>query len=316
MEFRTKVPLSKSTGSLIDYDSFVFLMGSCFSDEIGLKLEDYQFKSLSNPFGIVFNPVAMEALTTRVVEGVPFTLDQLSKHEELFFSLEAHSRFSSTNADVVLRELNDALLKSRACLLESSHVIITLGTAWAYRYIETDRIVANCHKIPQKNFRKELLSVERITSALEGIMNDITILNPNLNFVFTISPVRHLRDGFVENNKSKAHLITAVHKLVEQNTSAYYFPSYEVLMDELRDYRFYKDDMVHPSPQSVNYVWEHFTTTWLSASALETLKKVQGLKKDLEHEPMNPGSQNHIKFLSSIEQKRQQLQKAIPHLNL
>ena len=316
MDFRTVVPLKRQRHHLIDYHSKLFLVGSCFSDNIGQKFKDFYFRSTVNPLGILFHPLAIERYITRAVNHCPFESEDLIINNDLYNSFEAHSQFNGLDSDVVLANLNEVLDLTHSALLESTHIIITLGTSWVYRHIETDQVVANCHKIPQKKFLKELLSVGEVVNILEAIIELINSLNPNAKFIFTVSPVRHVKDGFIENNRSKAHLISVVHEVVENLKGTFYFPSYELLMDELRDYRFYATDMIHPSRQAVDFIWDQFIKIWLTDEAKDTYKDIEAYKKGLEHKPFNPSSIQHKEFLRQLKLKRELLLQKVPHLTL
>ena len=180
-----------------------------------------------------------------------------------------------------------------------------MGTAWVYRLNESNKIVANCHKVPQKEFEKYLLPISEIAVSLECIINKIQTINKEVRIVFTISPVRHLKDGFIENQRSKAHLISAIHYLIsaQSESTVDYFPSYEIMMDELRDYRFYGEDMVHPNQLAIDYIWEKFQNTWISDGALETMSKVDDIQKGLRHRPFHAESDQHQKFIKSLHAK-------------
>ena len=177
-----------------------------------------------------------------------------------------------------------------------------------YRFIETDSIVANCHKVPQKKFLKEILSIDEIAESLDAIITLIKSVNPTINILFTVSPVRHLKDGFVENQQSKAHLITAIHQLVEPRNNTHYFPSYEIMMDELRNYRFYAEDMIHPNKIAINYIWEKFTNSWFSEDSKTTMKEVSTIQNGINHKPFNPNSEQHQQFLEELKNKIVSLQ--------
>jgi hypothetical protein len=225
--------------------------------------------------------------------------------------LEAHSKFNDVEEDVVLLELNRALTDTNKALEEASHVFLTLGTAWVYRHISTDRIVANCHKIPQKEFIKELLSVEVVRNALEAIVSLVSQINPEAIFIMTVSPVRHLKDGFAENNRSKAHLIAATHELVQEQKNCYYFPAYELVMDDLRDYRFFKEDMIHPSDQAVDYIWDHLLATWVDSDSQDIYRQLMALRKGEAHIPLNTTSEEYQQFKTKLERTRNDLRSRI-----
>jgi hypothetical protein len=301
----TTISISKSN-SPIDYQSKMVLMGSCFAENIGNKFQYFKFNTLVNPFGIIFNSVSIEKMIERVVLQKTFSKEDIFYHNERWHSYEVHSELSHPDSEVVLRNLNQILSDTQKQLQQATHIIFTYGTSWVYRHIETNAIVANCHKVPQKQFTKELLSIDRIQKSIQNTIFLIETLNPKCNFIFTVSPVRHLKDGFVENQVSKAHLIAAIHdnlktEHLELNTD--YFPSYEIMMDELRDYRFYADDMIHPSSMAIDYIWERFTATQIDANAIATMELVQTIQKGLAHRPFNPNSESHQKFEANLKEK-------------
>lgn len=314
MKLQTNIPLSKEPRHLIDYDSKLFLLGSCFSENMGNKFEYFKFQSLQNPYGILFHPKAIEKLVTDAMNDREFIENDLFYLNERYHSFDAHSQWSHTSKEEILKNLNKAVEQTKAQIHRSTHIIITLGTAWVYTFVESDAIVANCHKVPQKKFLKELLPADEITASLEAIITLIRDINPKVNFIFTVSPVRHLKDGFVENQRSKAHLISAIHEIIEPRKRIFYFPSYEILMDELRDYRFYAEDMIHPNSNAINYIWDKFAENWIAESATQTLKKVASIQKRLQHKPFNSNSQEHEKFLQKLSIDIQELQVTHPNI--
>jgi hypothetical protein len=314
MNLQTKIPLKPNPFNQIDYNAKVLLLGSCFSENIGETFEYFKFQQKQNPFGIMFHPLAIETLITNVINEKQYTSDDIFLHNEQWHCYDAHSRLSSASKEQLLQDLNDNITNAYQFLNEASHVVITLGTAWAYRFIETDAFVANCHKIPQKKFLKELLSVEKITESLEATMSLVRSINPKVTFIFTVSPVRHIKDGFVENMQSKAHLITAIHHVVEPRNNYYYFPSYEIMMDELRDYRFYNADMLHPNTTAINYIWERFVTVWISEDTQTTIQSVEEIQKGIAHRPFNPKSDVHQTFLKQLDNKKILLESRFPHI--
>ncbi|MBZ9730812.1 GSCFA domain-containing protein [Salegentibacter sp. JZCK2] len=313
MEFRTKIPI-KQAEPKIDYESKLFLIGSCFVENIGKKLDFYKLQHLQNPFGILFHPLAIAKFFQKIAENSSYTKKDVFQHQERWHCFAAHSSLSNPNAEVLLENLNSALQNAREFLQRSSHLVITLGTAWSYFHLKTEQSVANCHKIPQKFFRKELQSSEEIQRSLQGILEDLKQINPNIEIIFTVSPVRHIKDGFVENQRSKAHLISAVHQINEENENTHYFPSYELMMDELRDYRFYAEDMLHPSQTAIDYIWKRFTETWFSEASFSILKEVENIQKGLSHRPFNRNSEAHLRFLEKLKSQISTLHKRYPHL--
>lgn len=292
----------------IDYSSKVLLLGSCFSENIGEKFAYYQFQQLQNPFGILFHPFAIESFIKKVVSQQKYTEQEIFEHQEIFSCFDAHSRLNALSKEELLSNLNSALVETFQFLKKATHITITLGTAWIYKHIEQNKYVANCHKIPQKNFQKELSSVEGIEKSLQNIIAYIQQINTNGKFIFTISPVRHAKDGLVENQQSKAHLIAALHQIRKKQENLYYFPSYEIMMDELRDYRFYAADLLHPNQIAVDYIWDKFVDTWFSSSTLAVMKEVKQIQQGLAHKPFNAHSDAHQKFQKKLQQKVEKLQ--------
>ncbi|WP_179020559.1 GSCFA domain-containing protein [Winogradskyella forsetii] len=320
MKLITEITLKKQPHNQIDYSSKVLLIGSCFSENIGSKFEHHKFQTKLNPFGILFHPLAIENLITRSINKDYCSEGDLHFHNEQWSCLDAHSKLNNASKDDLLETLNAQIDATYNQLISASHVIITLGTSWVYRYIASDKIVANCHKLPQKQFLKELLSVEEIAESLEAIITLVGDINPNVNFIFTVSPVRHIKDGYVENTLSKSHLIGAVHELLNQKSSivnrqSYYFPSFEIMMDELRDYRFYNADMLHPNQVAIDYIWEKFKTVWLTDDALKTSEMVTSIQAKKAHRPFNPTSQAHQDFLIKLQSEIDDLHKKHPHIS-
>lgn len=314
MKLQTQIPLQPEKYNPIDYHSKIVLIGSCFVEHIGNKLEYFKFQNLQNPFGILFQPLAIENLIVNAINKKEYTGEDLFFINEQWHSYEVHSKLSNVSKSKLLLELNDKVKSAHDSIFEASHIIITLGTAWVYRHIETDQIVANCHKVPQKQFEKELLSIETITESLQAIVSLIKSVNPKAVVMFTVSPIRHLKDGFVENARSKSHLIAAIHEVVDPGKQSHYFPSYELMMDELRDYRFYEEDMIHPNNIAVNYIWEKFRMVWISEEASKTMDEVEEIQKGLLHRPFNENSEAYLKFLNDLEQKKKKIQMCFPKI--
>ena len=311
MNFTTKIPISKSAHP-IDYHSKIVSLGSCFAVNMAEKLDFFKFENTCNPFGIIFNPVSIEKLVYRITQQLFYTENDIFFHNESWHCYEAHSELSHSNKAEFLNSLNGIIEKANGQISDASYFIITLGTSWVYRNIETNEIVANCHKVPQKQFKKELLSVEIIEQSIQNSIALIHKVNPNANFIFTVSPVRHIKDGFVENQVSKAHLIAALQTAISHLPSTTYFPSYEIMMDELRDYRFYAEDMLHPSRVAIDYIWERFKETSISETAFSIMDEVQTIQKGLAHRPFNSNSESHQQFLSKLQDRITVVQKQFP----
>ncbi|RZJ64584.1 MAG: GSCFA domain-containing protein, partial [Flavobacterium sp.] len=246
MQFTTRIPIPKSN-SPIGYESGVVSLGSCFAVNIGEKFDHFKFRNTTNPFGILFHPLALANFIAFAVNQKTFTENDIFFHNERWHCFDAHSDLSHPHKETLLGNLNNAVASANAAIKSATHLIITLGTAWVYRHKPTGSYVANCHKVPQKEFNKDLVHIIEVEDILTSIIKLLNRLNPELQVIFTVSPVRHIKDGFTENQWSKANLIAGVHETLNPkhgNTNCTYFPSYEIMMDELRDYRFYGSDML------------------------------------------------------------------------
>jgi lysophospholipase L1-like esterase len=319
LNLQTKIPLEKQSDNLIDYHSNILLLGSCFVENIGKKFEYFKFQNLQNPLGIQFNSVVIERIITNTINKKVYLDNDVFFHNERWHCYDAHSNLNASSKEDLLHNLNHAIESTAKQLNNSTHIVITLGTAWVYKNIETDKVVANCHKVPQKQFKKELLSIEAILENLESIIDKIRHINPDISVIFTVSPVRHLKDGFVENQLSKAHLISAIHQFINQklainNQRSYYFPSYEIMMDELRDYRFYAEDMIHPNQTAISYIWEKFRNVWISNNAYEIMTEVEVIQKGMLHEPFNKDGKEYLDFKKNLELKQIQLKEKFSYM--
>jgi len=312
MNLQTKIALKKAPNQ-IDYQSQLLLCGSCFTENIADKFAYFKFPVLQNPLGILFHPVAIEKLIAKALQKKSYTADDLFFFNEQWHCFDAHSLFSNPSKENLLKQLNLGLSQTAAQIKKATHIILTFGTAWVYRKKATNAIVANCHKIPQNEFSKELLPVGEIIKSLENSMQEIQRANKNVQLILTLSPVRHLKDGFIENQRSKAHLNAAIHQLIQSSNSKLpisYFPSYEIVMDELRDYRFYKPDMIHPNQIAIDYIWKKFKMTWIAAPVFELMNTIEDVQKALAHRPLNANTSQHQKFLKSLDDKIAYLQQA------
>lgn len=292
MEFRKKIKIEKADNE-ITYDSKLISLGSCFSENIGAKLKETRFFVDQNPQGIIFNPIALAEIFRDIKEGDIFTKNQQA------YSWYHHSIITEKNE----KSLFDSIESNKSELTESlnkvTHVFVTFGSAWGYRHNELDSIVANCHKMPQSNFTKELSSVNEIVTAWSEVVKKY----PHINWIFTVSPVRHWKDGVRENNVSKGVLHQSIHDLLEIDNASY-FPSYELVMDELRDYRFFKNDMLHPNELAVDYVWERFCDTYFSDRTKQVIAEVEKLNRMSAHNVMNSDAEESKLFLLELEKQR------------
>lgn len=286
----------------IQLSSSLVTIGSCFAESMGNQLLQNKFNVLTNPFGTIYNPVSLAQLLTDDIQT-----EAIIESQGVYFHWQAHGEVSALSA----RELQTIMAMRRRELQErlqtTDWLIITLGSAFAYRLKSDGRIVANCHKMPQSEFSKELLTAEEMTLALKGAIAQLETRNPKLKTLLTVSPVRHIRDGLVENNRSKARLIEVAHTLTEQLPHVSYFPAYEILIDELRDYRFYSTDRVHPSEEAVAYIWERFADTYFDASTEAFMNEWQAIRSAIQHRPFHVASAAHQQFLRKTLDRLNQL---------
>ena len=257
MKWHTEL-IPEKLNNPISYKDKIMALGSCFVENIGQKLTDLKYKVQVNPFGIQYNPISIANSLNRLMAGNILESSELFNHEGLWHSFMHHSDYSNIDKEICLEHINREFEKARVHLQNAESLMITLGTAWVYEYSLNKMIVNNCHKLPASNFKRYRLEVDEIVSQLSNTFMELIKFNPNLRILITVSPIRHLKDGFHENQISKSSLLLAVEKLREDFKHVQYFPSYEIMMDDLRDYRFYKSDMVHPNEMAIDYIWEKF----------------------------------------------------------
>lgn len=279
----------------LDIGDAILLTGSCFTEHMAVRFRQYKFKVLENPNGILFNPVSIAQALNTAMDGKSIEPTHLFEHDGLWAHWDYHSRFSDPSPDVACRQMNQSLQETKSFLASANWLLITLGTAWVFERPDKG-IVANCHKMPASGFTRRLLRSEEIVDVMTPVLQRIKSVNPDLRVILTASPVRHLRDGFVENNQSKASMITAVHDLIERLPDIYYFPAYELIIDDLRDHRFYAEDLVHPNYQATAYVWEKFAEAAITGSSREAMKEIDKLQAAMQHRPLHPDSDAHATF--------------------
>ncbi|HQV77481.1 MAG TPA: GSCFA domain-containing protein [Chitinophagales bacterium] len=295
MEFRTKIQIPISP-FFINHSDRILMLGSCFTENIGHRLSYFGFNVHCNPFGILYNPISIFNVIKRIAHEEYFTENDLYRHQDLFVSFEHHGKFSNTQVNVVLDAINNEIKLARQQLKGAKWLILTLGSSSVYRHIKQDKIVANCHKIPNIEFEKNVLTIDAIKSAFNSIQH----LVKDINIVFTVSPVRHWRDGAIENLRSKSILIECIHQLISENRNCFYFPSYEIMMDELRDYRFYAEDMLHPNEVAIKYIWKQFSSVFFEHQTHEINKEIEKGRLLFQH---------RVKHENSIENERLKEQK-------
>lgn len=296
-------------------DRRIMLIGSCFSENIFTYLSQRKFQVKSNPFGILFDSIAIETCIREIVNKKKYTSEDLFFFQEIYGSWHHHTSFSSTEKSMSLEMINESISQHYDYLQNLDTIIVTLGSAFSYYHIEEHRYVANCHKVPQSKFRKDLISTERIYESLENIKKLILSINSSCKIILTISPVRHLRDGVIENNRSKARLIEAVHRFVSTNENSYYFPSYEIVIDVLRDYRFFDIDFAHPNYLATDIVFDYFRTLCIEESCYEKMETFYQLYLAMNHKPRMPKTKEHRRFLEIHLSKAIAMQNENPRLD-
>ncbi len=310
----------------ITYRDKILLTGSCFTEHIGNFLQENKFSVLQNPNGILFDPISVSSSLLSYIQNKKYIEDDLFYLNETWNSWQHHSRFSAINKQDCLNGINQSQQRAHDFLKDADWLIITLGSAFTYKVVQQSPFstlrrgaggeVANCHKAPAQNFNKHLNTIEEIITAFDSVIHQLFHFNNKLKIIFTISPVRHLRDGVVDNNRSKARLIEAVHHLVNKFDKLYYFPAYELVIDVLRDYRFYDVDLAHPNYAATQFVLEKFSETCFDQSARELLEEIKKIVIAKKHKPFNPQSSLHKKFLEQQAEKTRRIAAIHPYLDL
>lgn len=300
----------------VGYTHPFMMMGSCFATNVGERFIRLKLPVMVNPFGVIYNPLSVASCIKKLVDGQPLGADDLFEQHGVWNSYAHHSSFSAVDREECLAKINQALASGSIMLRESSHLTITLGTSWAYRLKATGEVVANCHKTKAAEFDRFFVEVNHSVEALSEAIAAARAINPSLKVVLTVSPIRHVKDGLVENQRSKASLIVACHTLCAQLPGVGYFPSYEIMMDELRDYRFYADDMVHPSAMAVDIIFKKFVHSAVNALSVEAMDEVDKIVRAVEHIPFNAEGAEYRKFCASMAAKAERLQQKYSFLDL
>lgn len=304
----------KSPARKINYSDKLFFIGSCFSENIAEQFDKHLFSVTSNPHGILFNPTSIANALQDVINKKIYADKDIFFEQGLWRSFHHHGQFSNADKTVCLENINASINKAYEQLKNSKYLFVTLGSAFAYKHVQQQHIVANCHKIPAKEFEKILINKEEITNSYNKLIADLKTFNPTIKIVFTVSPVRYIRDGLVENNHSKAVLLQATHELIATNENCFYFPSYEIVIDELRDYRFFKEDMVHPNELAIKYIWERIQQSWIDATSLEFINEAGQYKRLLEHRVLNESERG--KHEENVKAAQNSLLKKYPNLQI
>jgi hypothetical protein len=315
MEFQLPITIP-SLPQPIGYGDKLLLVGSCFTEHIGNALRDWKFETLQNPNGILFDPASVATSLISYIRPQHYGEEDLVFFNELWQSWQHHGIFSHVDRDQCLAAVNASQVRAHAFLREADWLVITLGSAWSYRLVDGGAAVANCHRAPAQTFYKHLMTIEEINTALDSCLHQLFYFNPNLQVLFTVSPVRHIRDGVVDNNRSKARLIESVHHLVGKFNRLFYFPAYELVVDVLRDYRFFDIDMVHPNYPATAFVLEKFVQHCVDEPGRRLLEEIKKIVIARRHKPFQPSTQAHRRFLQDHWQKTAELIRQYPFLDL
>jgi hypothetical protein len=315
MELRTTFDISPSAHK-ITYSDPVMFIGSCFAASIGRMCGNGHLPVMINPAGTVYNPVSIYNTLNTIIEGRKYTVDDVYDYKGTWISFNHYSDFSSATAEETLRKINLSIAESHNFLSGANYLFITFGTARIYRWKKNGNIVSNCHKIPADEFTREILTVDEITELWNRVLNILHSKYPNLKVVFTISPVRHWKDGAHGNQVSKSVLFLAVEELLEHPAVIDYFPAYEIVMDDLRDYRFYDDDMLHPSSAAINYIWEEFSKCWFDEKTITLWREISKLSMATSHIIQAGSKEDLRKFAENMLTRIQSVEKKNPSINL
>ena len=316
MEFRTQIAIAKPLFDF-SYKDRIMLFGSCFAENIGEKLYENNFITDINPFGTLYNPASVACALRMLFHPRELSASDLFEHNSLYHSFMYHGRFSSQKMEEALCNMNGRLLDAHDNLQETTRLVITLGTAFVYRLKSDGQVVSNCHKLPEKFFSREMLTVKDIVDEWDTLLLSVWEQKPNLKILLTISPIRHWKDGAHQNQLSKATLLLAADILQKRYPGQIgYFPSYEIMMDELRDYRFYADDMLHPSPLAIEYIWQTFVQHFLQDETKAILKDWQEIKKAINHKPFQPDSEAYRGFISQTLLKAEHIKEKFPYFGI
>jgi len=314
-EFRTVVQIP-TTPDKISYNSSLLFFGSCFSENIGERFVERRFNATVNPFGILYNPASVKQGLDVLIDNRQFDETMLFEHRGLWSSFYHHSRFSSPDKQVVLKSINEQIIEGYDKLANADYLFITFGTSWVYEHIEEKAVVANCHKLPAATFNRYRLTVEEIVNSYNELIEKLREFNPELKIVFTVSPVRHWKDGAHGNQLSKSVLLLAIDSLVRRFDNVNYFPAYELVIDDLRDYRFYNEDMLHPNKQAVGYIWQKLKDIYFDGTAKDFEKDIGKVIRARSHRPFNPDTEEYRAFVRAEIVKVKKMMNEFPEVNL
>jgi hypothetical protein len=300
--FRTELSIQPSVEK-INLSSSILSIGSCFAEIMGKRLHANKFHTLSNPFGVIFNPISVFELLSQSISNQAPEMDSYFENQGVFYNYNFHSTLSSPSLEKLKEKVKQSIFTTNHFLSKGNWLIVTLGTAYVYELKKTCKLVANCHKMPSSLFNKKLLSAEEITQSFKKLYQELHKINPELKIILTVSPVRHIKDSLELNNVSKSILRVSAHYLSATYDKVSYFPSYELILDDLRDYRFYKSDLIHPNDQAENYVWEKFSQAYFDNETLNFIKDWQKLLQAIHHKPFHPETEAHQNFIRKTIEK-------------
>ncbi len=315
MEFRTEVPVPEA-GFSLGYKSGIMMQGSCFTVNIGNRLKFYGFNTHVNTCGIIFNPVSVYKTLDMLMNKRLYTEDDLTLYNDTWISLNHHGSFSDSDKERCLEKINKEILSGHESLKNASALFITWGTSIVYKHNRTRSIAANCHRLPAGDFKKYRCSTDSIVNIYTELLEKLHSFNPSLKVIFTVSPVRHWRDGAVENQRSKAALHLAVDELTGKFAFASYFPAYEIVMDDLRDYRFYAEDMIHPGPAAIEYIWEKFASAYIDKKEHEWMKRIEKIRRGLDHRSSGASPDEYRKFLIKLQKETDEISEQNPDIDV
>ena len=315
MNIKFRSEFEAKNKNIISYNDRIILIGSCFSDNIGAKLSKYRFNSHSNPFGVMYNPESIKNTLSTIIKNYKFKTEDIEHCNGNYYSFFHHSSFNKSTEDEFIKNVNHKTKEAHNFLKKTNTAIITLGTAWIYKHINKDIIVSNCHKVPASEFSRKLLSVNEASNSLTEICNMLRSINNKMKIIFTLSPVRHLKDGFGGNSLSKSILRCAIENTINEFENTDYFEAYEIVNDDLRDYRFYKADLVHPNDIAVDYIWNKFSEACFSEKTVALMKRVSKINSSLEHRVFNKDSLQYKKFIESTINKIENLSNEAPYID-
>lgn len=307
MKFRTELPLYPKSVK-IKHNNRIFLIGSCFSSSIGQKLSQNKFNCLINPFGTLYHPYPILQNLRELIQESPPKIEDFVLLDERFVDFDLHSALSAKNREELSLKISDTRKTAREAIAQASFVFITYGSSFSYYHKKLEKIVANCHKQPAEHFDRRLSSVDQLKINIQETAEILKALNPEIKIILTLSPVRHTRYGLIENNRSKSNLLSAMHTSIDGISDLYYFPSYELVMDDLRDYRFFKEDLIHPNDQAINYIWSYLSQTYFDADTMHLNKKINSITSFLQHRPSDEASNQYGDKLAELIPKIEKLE--------